>query len=102
LAKRDGGISAQTSNHYATALKAFGNWLVKARRAAENPFRHLGRVNVEVGIRRQRRPLADEEFARLIAAARSGETFRGLSGPDRGALYLVAGVTGSGRPSWRA
>ncbi len=94
LAKRDGGISAQTSNHYGTALKAFGNWLVKARRAAENPFRHLGRVNVEVGIRHQRRPLADEEFARLIAAARSGGAFRGLSGPDRGALYLVAGMTG--------
>ena len=94
LAKADGGISAQTSNHYSTALKSFGNWLVKARRADANPFRHLARVNVEVDIRHQRRPLSADEFARLLAAAHSGDEFRGLPGADRAMLYLVAGMTG--------
>ncbi len=94
LTRGEGGISAQTSNHYTTALKAFGNWLVKARCVNENPLRHLGRVNTRVDIRHVRRPLTADEFARLLAAARASGSFRGISGPDRGMLYLVAGMTG--------
>lgn len=71
LARKDRGISPQTSNHYTVALKAFGNWLVKARRAPDNPFCHLGRVNVRVDVRHVRRPLTGDEFVRLLAAARA-------------------------------
>lgn len=60
----------------------------------ENPFRHIPKVNAEVDIRHQRRPLSAEEFTRLVGAARCGRVFRGLSGPDRVALYIVAGMTG--------
>jgi hypothetical protein len=45
--KGDGGFASQTFNHYVTALKAFGNWLVKARIAAENVFGFLSKVNVD-------------------------------------------------------
>ena len=44
--------------------------------------------------RRVRRPLTDDEFARLIRAAEAGDEFRGLSGPDRAVLYVTAGYTG--------
>ena len=92
--KANGGFGSQTHNHYVTALKAFGNWLVKARHAQNNPLRHLGKVNVELDVRHERRPLVADEFKRLLAAARSGKVFRKLSGPDRRMLYLVGGATG--------
>jgi integrase len=94
LSRKNGGMSAQTRNHYVTALKAFGNWLVKACRASENPFRHLSRVNVDVDLRHARRAMSEDEFARLLSAARSGASYRGVPGPDRAMLYLVAGMTG--------
>jgi integrase len=94
LPKKDGGFGPATSNHYRKSLVAFGNWLVKARRAPENRFRHIPKVNAEVDVRHQRRPLSADEFARLIDAARLGEMFRSLPGPDRAALYVVAGMTG--------
>jgi integrase len=94
MLKADGGIGARTSNHYVTALKAFGNWLVKARRSNENPFRHVSKVNADVDIRHERRPLTDEEFDRLLNAARHGEEFRCLAGPARAMLYFTAAATG--------
>ena len=94
LAKTHGGFGPATSNHYRKSLVAFGNWLVKARRAQENPFRHIPKVNADVDVRHDRRPLTVEEFSRLIEAARLGKLFRGLLGPDRAMLYIVAGMTG--------
>ena len=61
-----------TSNHFVSALKTFGNWLVTARRAAENPFRHLKKLNGETDIRKERRVVTGEELERLIAAAERG------------------------------
>jgi len=92
--KSKGGFGPATSNHYRKSLVAFGNWLVKARRTAESPFRHIPKVNAGVDVRHQRRPLSEQEFARLVEAARSGGTFRGFSGADRAMLYIVAGMTG--------
>ncbi len=92
--RAEGGIGPQTFNHYVTAIKAFGNWLVRTNRATESPFRHMGRLNVEVDVRHQRRPLSADEFTRLLVAARTGGVFRRLSGADRAVLYLVAGMTG--------
>lgn len=89
-----GGFGPASSNHYTKSLKAFGNRLVKTRRCAEHPFRHLTRVNANVDVRHQRRALSANEFTRLVAAARAGTTFRRLAGPERAALYLVAGMTG--------
>jgi integrase/recombinase XerD len=92
--RTEGGFGAQTHNHYVTALKALGNWLVKSRQVSENPFRHLGKVNVEVDIRHERRPLTAAESVRLLAAAAGGGVYRKLAGPNRRMLYLVGGATG--------
>ncbi len=92
--KKDGGFGPASSNHYTKSMKAFGNWLVKARRVPGNPFQHLTRVNADVDVRHQRRALAADEFTRLLTAARGGKKYRKQSGPDRAILYLVAGMTG--------
>ncbi len=94
LPKTAGGFGPMTSNHYRRSLVAFGNWMVKARKIAENPFRHIPRVNTQTDIRHQRRALSHEEFARLLEAARTGRTYYRLSGPDRHMLFLVAALTG--------
>ena len=94
LTKKDGGISTQTSNHYVAAFKAFGAWLVMTHKVAENPFRFVTKGNVDVDVRHVRRALVADEFNRLLDATRSGVSYRGLSGPDRAILYLVAGMTG--------
>ncbi len=86
------GIS--TSNAYLTALKGFCNWLVKDRRANENPVVHLARLNAETDIRRQRRSLSQEDFGLLIEATRTGEEVCGLTGRERQMLYQVAAYTG--------
>lgn len=53
--RAEGGISIQTSNHYLANAKAFVTWLVKDRRTADNPFRHLERGNVKLDRRHDRR-----------------------------------------------
>ena len=89
------GISVATSNHYLTAVKSFGNWLVKSRRSPDNPFRHLSALNAKTDVRRERRVLSDAEFCALVSAARgSGQAVFGLSGPDRAMLYITAAYTG--------
>jgi integrase len=89
------GISVSTSNAYLTAIKSFCHWLVRDRRAAENPLVHLSALNAKTDVRRERRALSQEEFASLIqVAATSEKSFRGLCGKDRAILYLTAASTG--------
>ncbi|MBN9521629.1 tyrosine-type recombinase/integrase [bacterium] len=94
MPKADGGFGPATSNHYRKSLVAFGNWLVKARRAPENPFRHIPKVNEDVDVRHERRPLSQEEYVRVLDAARHGKVYCKMAGPDRRMLYLVGGATG--------
>jgi|GEM_PF-400459 len=92
----DVGMSIAASNDYVAACKNFGNWLTKTRpkRWPENPLSPVGKLNADEDVRRERRPASVEEFQRLVAAARLGEPFRGLSGVDRAMLYVVAVYTG--------
>ena len=89
-------IGSTTSDHYVTALKRFGSWLVKpAKRSATNPFSDLDKLNDAADIRKQRRVLSTDEFSTLIAAtAASGRTFRGLNNADRAMIYTLAAYTG--------
>jgi integrase len=91
--RRD-GMAVATSNYYLTAVRGFSRWLVRDRRAGEDPLAHLSTGNVKVDRRHDRRSISDAEFARLIEAAAAGEPFRGLSGRDRAILYLTAAYTG--------
>lgn len=87
--------SQQTYNHRLAKLNAFGNWLVKRKKARYNPFAGLEGGSVEDDRRHVRRALDHPELVRLVAAARSDpEPFGGLAGPDRAALYTVAAYSG--------
>ncbi len=95
LSLRSRGRGVRTSNFHLAAAKQFTRWLVKDRRAAADPFRHLAGGNVKLDPRHQRRALTEEELRRLlVTAAASMKVYRGLSGPDRRALYLAAMTTG--------
>jgi len=68
--------------------------MVKSKRAASNPVVDLEKLNAETDVRRVRRVLDPDELPRLIDTARLGEPFRGIIGPDRAVLYLLAVRTG--------
>jgi integrase len=82
---RDSGLSARTVNFHRQTAAAFMSWCVKKKRAASNPLTTIPKLNEDRDRRRVRRPLTDEEFARLLAIARD----RG-----RAAWYLCAGLAG--------
>jgi hypothetical protein len=56
----------------------------------------LSRVNTQADRRHDRRALSQDEFARLVEAARNGKRIEGMTGPDRAMLYVLAAWTGSG------
>jgi hypothetical protein len=90
---RDRGI--QTINFYLAAVKQFLNWMVKDRRTSDNLLAHLSGGNVKLDRRHDRRPLALDELTRLLETTRTSDReFRGLVGPERHMLYVVACVTG--------
>jgi len=91
---RRAGLSAQTHNHYLKAIKQFTRWLARERRIQHDPLAHLSRLNVKLDRRHDRRALSQEEFARLIEAARNGKPIEGISGPDRAMMYVLAAWTG--------
>ena len=89
------GLSAQTYNHYLKAAKQFTRWLVRDRRTPVDPLVHLARLNVKTDRRHDRRALSDDEFVRLVQAARASKTtIEGIPGPDRAMMYIFASWTG--------
>ena len=88
------GISAQTSNFYLQAVKQFCRWMVKDRRAVENPLAHLDGLNVKTDRRRDRRAFTVEELRRLLDTARNGPERHGIDGAAREVLYWLAVETG--------
>jgi len=51
-------------------------------------------MNADTDRKYVRRPLAMEELARLMEAAKGAEPIQCVSGPDRAMLYLIAAFTG--------
>jgi integrase len=92
--RRQEGMNVASSNHYLTATKNFTRWLIKDRRNGYDPLSHLSRLNGEADIRRRRRTLSDEEFTRLLKAARTGKVACGLDGISREMVYLFCSYTG--------
>ena len=90
-----GGLSVKnpTYNGYVGAFKHFCTWLVENQRVEFSPVQYLGRVNVPD--KEKRRPLGFDEVCRLLRTAQNSPERRyGLSGPERGVLYLLAIQTG--------
>jgi integrase len=88
------GAGVVTTNHYITAIKGFTRWLARERRTPIDPLAYLSHQNVAADLRHVRRALLPAEFAVLLRWAASAHTFRGLSGPDRATLYLLAARSG--------
>ena len=109
------GLTDRTRNRFGMAFNAFGNWMVKQRRASHNPVRGWDKLSEPDS--EYRRHLEPEEARRLIAAAEFGETLIGrtnrgrqqlekhgtdlpeevrwaITGHDRAVLYRVAIETG--------
>ncbi len=88
-----GGLCASTIRHYLGHLRQFCRWLRRTKRLVEDPLEGL----LLPPLRQEKvRPVLDEEeVARLLEATKdSSRSFRGLAGPDRQMLYLLALFTG--------
>jgi integrase len=91
---RKRGISAQTFTFYVRAIKQFCKWLVKDRRATENPVEHLDGLNAKTDRRHDRRALSLEELVNLLKATFHGPERFGMAGNERALLYRLAVETG--------
>src|SRR5215831_19521803 len=78
---RERGKSVQTSNHYLRAIKQFTRWLVRDRRASDDPMAHVAMLNVSIDRRHDRRPFSEVEVAKILKAATAGPVVRRMSGP---------------------
>jgi len=101
------GISAQTFNFHQAAVKQFCRWMVKERRALENPVSHLDGLNVRTDRRVERRALTGDELRALLDMTANGPFVQvdgkvqrvpternGMAPEDRVILYRVAVETG--------
>jgi integrase len=84
------GISAASSNHHLTAVKAFCKWMVRDRRASQSPVEHLKALNVRTDRRHDRRALSVEEIRWLTSVTAQGPVREGMPGADRSLLYQLA------------
>jgi len=94
LRQAKNGIGAQTFNFYLQAIKQFCRWMVKDRRATENPLLHLQGLNVRTDRRHDRRALSLEELTLLLETATDGPVRFNVSGQERALLYRLAVETG--------
>ena len=88
----DRGLSARSVNFARQIAVAFCQWYVRTGRAESNPLRVVPKRDESRDRRRVRRPLTDDELARLLAVARE----RG-----REAWYLSAALAGLRRGDLR-
>ncbi len=88
-------LALETVNHYLAAVKGFTRWLWRQGRLRADVLAGLRGWNADVDRRVVRRALSSDELGRLIRAAEASATVvRGLSGPDRAALYVLAAGSG--------
>jgi integrase len=92
--RRDEELGAETINHHIRAVKSFARWLWKTGRSREHALESLSTSDSQSDRRRVRRALTDDEAVRLIHAAQTGPTIRGMTGPDRAMFYDMALGTG--------
>ncbi len=92
--RRANGLSVESSNHYLRRIKQFARWMVRSRRAPDNPLESLTTLNSNTDRRHDRRALTPDEVTTLIATTAKSETLRGMPGNERAMLYRVALETG--------
>ena len=104
LAERlESGSSHRTINADLTAIRSFCRWLLSKKRMHDDPTAGMSKLNEDEDPRRERRPLSAEESQRLVEKTNvSTVVFRGLTGPDRAVMYLLAQMTGLRRGELRS
>lgn len=88
------GIGAQTFNFYVAAVKGFCRFMVRNRRATENPLVGLDPLNVRTDRRHDRRALSLGELRALLDTTAKGPEQFGMTGPERATMYRLAVETG--------
>jgi len=94
LARKDGGLSIKSANHYLASVKGFVNWMIQDRRASENPLACLVKMNAATDRRHVRRALDSDGLVTLLTATRTGPERCGMSAESRYWLYRLAVETG--------
>lgn len=92
--KRTRPLSVETSNHYATAVKALCAWCVDRGYLDRHPLSALPRLNADRARTFERRALTPDELGRLVEATAKRTTRAAVPGPDRAMAYLVVAYTG--------
>jgi integrase len=82
---RDDGLSARSLNFARQIAVAFMNWCVKTAKVPSNPLLIVPKQDESTDRRRVRRPLNDDELARLMSVAREH---------GREAWYMAAAMAG--------
>jgi len=87
-------LSFCSLNHYLRAIKSFSRFLLLDGRTNRDALVGAAPFNAKQDRRHRRRALSLDEIARLLATAQHGPRVRGMSGPERAALYLLALTSG--------
>ena len=87
-------MAAQTSNFYLQAVKQFCRWMVRQRRATDNPLAYLTGLNVRTDRRHDRRALSLAETHGLLRATEHAAERFGMTDPQRAVVYRLALETG--------
>lgn len=91
---KESGKSIRTANFHLQAARQFCRWMVRERRATENPLGHLQGDNPKKDRRRTRRALSVDEFAWLVSTTEKAADWQGIGGAERALLYRFASETG--------
>jgi len=91
--KRNKEISQRTFNFRLKAAKAFCNWMVQNRMAAESPIAFLKPVQITERTR-ERRVLEPDELMRFLESVSKDPVRYGMTGYERYLLYRFAVETG--------
>ena len=92
------GMALKTARDYLSCYKSFLTFLCINRRLRENPLEYavlsVKGDQLKAAVTRKRRCITQEEFARLLVAAKNGPISCRLSGEQRVMLYLLTASTG--------
>ena len=87
-------MKRMTCNHYVSALKQFGKWLVRENYVTANPFDRMSKLNAEID-RRKRRPLTLQECETLVTSTRKlNKIWQGITAEQRARIYMISMQTG--------
>lgn len=96
-------LSRRTKNFYLKSAKQFGTWMVRDRRASDNPLKYLQAVQVlDSDLEHPRRAITMAELNRLLEITKAGPELYGMSGFERWLLYRLAVETGLRRNELRS